>query len=227
MELTELNIHNNTVKKFCIQWYINKEEKDYRCDIIESQHIIIDNNVEHECIYDTDFVKSKYYIKKNNFYAIDALFKPIPYNMEIFCINYSDSHPIIINDIFVNYDVFSFKKYNKYFIAYNQQVPNSIPLYIFKFNNSILLSNEDKYPTDDIGWERHTIPVIYVLNNSTNTFSCYEGTIIHDPTSNKTFYQNILFCKPKTFFNIIEDIKKENNVKKNKPKNNKQNCIIF
>lgn len=204
-----MSITDNSLMGFCIYQYINSGSSDFR-GYIEDQVSVVDNNKETTICNVARLSEGviKKFIFIGHFYALSPTFRPIPYNMKMVAIEYTDFEPIIITNVYYNNDIFNYKDNTIYFITYNLKLPNTIPVYFYSYGKSIIPTLENKAPTNDPNWKVWKIPVIYVLPTNVNKFSCYEGNIIFDEKSNKTFYENLMLCKSETFFDGIEKIKK-------------------
>jgi hypothetical protein len=110
------------------------------------------------------------------FYAINPNFKPIPTHVDLICAKSSQTETI---DISVLYDPFNIDVYCTRFLAWLEVTPNSLPLYIYKSGDSLLITLS---PTPPENYSPHTIPVIYVIKD-VFTFSNSYGRCVPDPES--------------------------------------------
>jgi len=208
------DISKNTLVGYCVFQYLDFYTNDYRGHIEDTIKVVgKDTTTQEICNIDSPYINSEWNFE-GKFYTISPVFRPIPYNMIMIGIRYTLSMPRRIKEVFVQYDILDLEDFILYIVCYNEKIPNTIPLYFLEIGGSIVPTfNKEELKKRNPGFKDYYIPVIYVLKNDINKFSCYEGNIIQDTNSDKTFYANILNCKYKTFFNIVENMKKKNNIK--------------
>ena len=176
---------------------------------------------------------NKGWILNGEFYAINPSLKPIPKNTKIFSLKIKDYYPYDISSYKMLYDIFEVNdklKDNFYvnFITYNRPVLNSVPLYFYELNNSILPSFDKNPPNSNYRLALGINP-IFVLKNKNTRFYCDDGKCLPGPMSNNHFHSNMQYddtlsysdclnkCKDKSenLLNIIEKISYEDSNKSN------------
>lgn len=103
------------------------------------------------------------------FYAINPMpSHPIQTGMKLYCVKQTTGFPYNSTSIHIEYDPFSIDPDSVYFIAYNQRVPFTIPLYVYELGDSnVFISFDPEPPTDDPNWVQASISPIYVIPPST------------------------------------------------------------
>jgi hypothetical protein len=104
----------------------------------------------------------------DTFYAVNPNLKPLPPAMKMYGVK---SKPTVT--FFMTYDIFDIETKGSYFIAYNQQVPNTIELYIYsKSLGQKTLHYMSLSKSIPNGFIRNHIPVIYVFKEKPQYFTC-------------------------------------------------------
>jgi len=191
----KMEINKNTLSMYCIF------EDNQNGIIQEGIPLLNSKDISYSCIK-----KNKGWKKAGVFYTLNKNFRPIPQNMSIFCLKYTED-PYKFTDFSVNYDINFMDDRYTYFVAYNQKVKGTIPLFFYKINDYIFPTLENK---DDIWLKyKYVIPVVYVMKYPKNSFECYEGNIIQSLKADKTFYEVLLKCEPQNFNNILQNLEED------------------
>lgn len=215
---------NNLILKYYIYTYIDNTTNVYRGLIsYESQ---LQNKI------------NSGWTLTGEFYAINPSLKPIPKNTKIFSLKIKDYYPYDISTYKMLYDIFEVNdklndNFYVNFITYNRPVLNSVPLYFYELDNSILPSFDKNPPNSNYRLALGINP-IFVLKNKNVKFYCDNGKCLPGPMANNYFHPNMEYddtlsyndclnkCtnKENKFLNVIEKIRYENNKKSNGIVNN-------
>lgn len=99
---------------------------------------------------------------------------PIQNGMKLYCVEQNIKFPYNSTKIRIEYDPFNTNSDSVYFIAYNQRVPFSIPLYAYTFgDDNLFISFDNNPPTDDPGWKQADVSPVFVISGS--TFNGYKS----------------------------------------------------
>lgn len=165
MEISSF-IEYQPIIPFCIYHYIDESTKTYMGFIDIS---IITKHKDGSISYSCPQFKKSYGIAWKNvgmFYAVNPLFRPIPWGMKLYCANCSDQYPYNVKDIEIVYDPYNIKPTCNYFITYNQPTLNTSPLYFHRIGSNIFPSFDKDFPTKDIRWTQSEVPTVYVMTPS-------------------------------------------------------------
>jgi len=148
---------------------------------------------EYECIdeftlYDKDLeVTMK---KEGMIYVVSGYVKPIPKDMQMYCISTSLSRPYITTGFEIFYDVFERDiAYQDIecitFLAYSTPKPNTVPLYVWSNGEEVFISLDPTKPQGD-NW---TAPPggspIFVMTQKDVTFTCVNNSC--DPNGETSY----------------------------------------
>jgi len=217
---------DNIVIPYCIWHYIEPETNTFLGYISGPRKYIKDGVIGFEC--DKDDKPNEKWVSGGTFYAVSPNFRPVPVGMKIFCAKKNTAFPYNTQDMYLMYDPYNIKEECVYFIAYNQYVPNTIPLYFHMMGENVFPSFDSKPPSSSPNWTKTHISPIYVMTSSQHSFKCINGRCIpwisdipllydFDPQKQLHPLQNcVIFCndlvsskndgKP---FNILEIAAKE------------------
>lgn len=113
------------------------------------------------------------------FYAIDPLFRPIPYNTVLYYAKTNPKSPYNIIDIKTVYDMYDIDALGIYFITYSRISPGTIPLFIYdKGTDGIYITTREQKNQKQL-----EISPIYVFPNELPKFKCYNGSLISENTN--------------------------------------------
>lgn len=147
------------ITPYCIFNY-NDTYTNTFLSLIESSKIILnkDQEIEFSCSSISGWLLS------DIFYAISPMTRPIPVGMKLFCAVKKISFPYNTIDVEIVYDIFNLDKHGTYFMTYNQPVPNTVPLYLHKLGDEILIPSFDKEPPNNSSnWTHAKVSPIFVM----------------------------------------------------------------
>jgi len=165
------------------------------------------------------FCTEKYHNYELSFtvYVVNPMFWPIPLGMKLYCFRRKQGHPYNTTEFLRLYNPFNLNDDHVYFIAYNSQVPNTIPLYIYEKHSQIYVTLSDIVPDDT--WKEHSLSPIYVFDRPHKKFTCINGKSIPwssslkkehiyglDTNNISEFGENVFLCSE---IHDIENIRKD------------------
>jgi hypothetical protein len=93
---------------------------------------------------------------------------PIQTGMKLYCVKQTTGFPYNSISAHIEYDPFNIDPDCIYFIAYNQRVPFTIPLYFHTLGDDNIFASFDKDPpSDDPNWSQANVSPVYVISPST------------------------------------------------------------
>lgn len=93
---------------------------------------------------------------------------PIQTGMKLYCVKQTVGFPYNSIEAHIEYDPFNIEENCVYFVAYNQRVPFTIPLYFHTLGTDNVFASFDKYPpSDSPDWTQSDVSPVYVICPST------------------------------------------------------------
>lgn len=124
--------------------------------------------------------------KYGEFYAINPMIPLIPSLTNLYCAEKSDNANLYMKNLIEITDQFNVKNNCTYFIAYQNIIPNTVPLYLHRLGQIVYPSFDKNPPTNNKLWNIHHPSPIYVMTKESlkNTppddvkFKCINSTCI-------------------------------------------------
>ena len=150
------------ITKFCITHIVDTSTDTYDGFIGSAIYTREGGKTREECVTLPIFPGQFY----GRFFAVSPMIRPIPSGLQLFCALQAESHPfrtIAVKHVIDMFNLSELSGQCTYFMAYNQPVPNTVPLYLHHRGEHFFPSFDRDPPTDDPMWTRDVISPIYVF----------------------------------------------------------------
>ena len=135
------------VLPYCVYHWVNKESGTYRAFLSNAQLEKREDGTESFRCWQPPLPTGYGYWKLAGvFYAVNPMFRPIPFGMQLFCAERRKEWPFDTVSVNVVYDPFHTSPSCVYFITFTHPVPYIVPLYLHTLNDRVFPDFDPKSP---------------------------------------------------------------------------------